>query len=59
MKLDLLTNATVIDDAIRFASDKSIKKLKPLANSNEDNKESNESVNHEIEDQLEEQEEES
>jgi hypothetical protein len=44
MKLDLLTNATVVDDAIRFvSSNKSKEKLKSSAsNSNEDNKESNE-----------------
>jgi hypothetical protein len=28
MKLDLLTNATVVDDAIRFVSEKSKKNLK-------------------------------
>ena len=28
MKLDLLTNATVVDDAIRFVSDRSKDKLK-------------------------------
>jgi hypothetical protein len=32
MKLDLLTNATVIEDAIRFVSSKSKDKLKPSAN---------------------------
>jgi hypothetical protein len=37
MKLDLLTNATVVDDAIRFVTQKS--KERPLANSNEDGKE--------------------
>lgn len=38
MKLDLLTNATVVDDAIRFiSSGKSENKLKSSAgNSNED-----------------------
>ena len=39
MKLDLLTNATVVDDAIRFVSDKSKENLKA---SSEDKKESNE-----------------
>jgi predicted transcriptional regulator len=41
MKLDLLTNATVVDDAIRFvSSNKSKEKQKPsLNNSNEDDKE--------------------
>jgi hypothetical protein len=38
MKLDLLTNATVIDDAIRFVSQKS--KEKTLDNFKEDEKES-------------------
>jgi hypothetical protein len=40
MKLDLLTNATVIDDAIRFVSQKSKEKLKSSDSSND--KESNE-----------------
>jgi hypothetical protein len=40
MKLDLLTNATVVDDAIRFvSSNKSKEKLKSLDRSNEDVKE--------------------
>src|SRR5689334_20566633 len=39
MKLDLLTNATVVDDAIRFVSDRSNEKLKPSSNSYEDEKE--------------------
>jgi hypothetical protein len=39
MKLDLLTNATVIDDAIRFVSQKSIENIKSSSyNSNEDDK---------------------
>jgi hypothetical protein len=38
MKLELLTNATVVDDAIRFVSDRSKEKLIPSSNSNEDNK---------------------
>ena len=42
MKLDLLTNATVVDDAIRFVSTRQKKNLKPSDNSNEDDKESNE-----------------
>jgi hypothetical protein len=45
MKLELLTNATVIDDAIRFVSEKSKAKLKSSSsssNSNEDTKESKE-----------------
>jgi hypothetical protein len=39
MKLDLLTNATVVDDAIRFVSQKSNDKLNSSTNSNEDEKE--------------------
>jgi hypothetical protein len=57
MKLDLLTNATVVDDAIRFvASERSKEKLKSSSDdSNEDGKEeSNEPHYDEDEDQLEE-----
>ena len=36
MKMDLLTNATVVDDAIRFVSDRSKEELKSLNNGNED-----------------------
>ena len=40
MKLELLTNATVVDDAIRFVSSMSKGKIKsPFNNSNEDDKE--------------------
>jgi hypothetical protein len=57
MKLDLLTNATVVDDAIRFVSHKS--KERPLANSNEaDKEELREPDYDEDKDQLEEEEEE-
>jgi DeoR/GlpR family transcriptional regulator of sugar metabolism len=57
MKLDLLTNATVVDDAIRFVSQKS--KVRPLANSNEaDKEELREPDYDEDEDQLEEEQEE-
>ena len=43
MKMDLLTNATVVDDAIRFvSSDTSKENLKSSANDNEHDKESNE-----------------
>jgi hypothetical protein len=54
MKLDLLTNATVIDDAIRFVSDKSKdkEKLKSSSNTNEDGKESKEADYGEDEDNL-------
>jgi predicted transcriptional regulator len=55
MKLDLLTNATVVDDAIRFVSSKS----KQNTNSNEgDKEESNEPDYDEDKDQLEEEQEE-
>ena len=40
MKMDLLTNATVVDDAIRFISQKSKEKLKS-SHYNEGDKESN------------------
>ena len=39
MKLDLLTNATVVDDAIRFVSQKSNEKTGSKDSSNEDDKE--------------------
>ena len=40
MKLDLLTNATVVDDAIRFVSQRSKENLKSSSgNDNEDDKE--------------------
>jgi hypothetical protein len=56
MKLDLLTNGTVVDDAIRFVSEKSKQNLKPpSSSSNEDENESDELDYNE--DQLEEQEE--
>src|ERR671933_2331439 len=43
MKLELLTNATVVDDAIRFVSTRSNEKLKLSNNSTEyDKEESNE-----------------
>lgn len=56
MKLELLTNAAVIDDAIRFAS-QSKDKLKPFDNSDEDEKESKELDYREDKDQLEEEQE--
>ena len=60
MKLELLTNATVVDDAIRFVSSMSKGKIKsPFNNSNEDDKEeSNEPDYDEDEDRLEEDQEE-
>jgi predicted transcriptional regulator len=59
MKLDLLTNATVVDDAIRFvSSNKSKDKLKSSSeSSDQNNKESNE-PDYEDKDQLEEEQEE-
>ena len=51
MKLDLLTNATVVDDAIRFVSRKSYKSAKSSS------EESNEPDYDEDKDQLEEEEE--
>jgi hypothetical protein len=55
MKLDLLTNATVVDDAIRFVSEK----FTPFSSSDEDEKESNEhDYDDEDKDQLEEEQEE-
>jgi hypothetical protein len=62
MKLDLLTNATVVDDAIRFVSGTSRDKenLKSLANndySEYNNEESNEPDYDEDKDQLEEEQE--
>ena len=55
--IDLLTNATVVDDAIRFVSQKSKEWPKSDSN-NEDNKESNEPDYDEDKDQLEEEQEE-
>jgi len=42
MKLDLLTNATVVDDAIRFVSQKSKEKIKSISSSEDEKAESNE-----------------
>src|ERR1041384_5376 len=42
MKLELLTNASVVDDAIRFVSSTSKENLKSTDSSNEDDKESKE-----------------
>ena len=59
MKLDLLTNAPVVDDAIRFVAQKSSEKIKASSgNSNEPGKEeSNEPDYDEDKDQLEEEQE--
>jgi predicted transcriptional regulator len=58
MKLDLLTNATVVDDAIRFVSQKSKEKVESMDSGNEDDKESKEPDYDGDEDQLEEEQEE-
>jgi hypothetical protein len=48
MRLDLLTNATVVDDAIRFVSDRQKEYQKSsLDNSNEDDKEESKVDHHE------------
>lgn len=57
MKLELLTNASVVDDAIRLVSQKSEENIKSSANSNEDEKESKEPDYNEDEDQIEEEQE--
>jgi hypothetical protein len=56
MKLDLLTNATVVDDAIRFVCSSKFKEKQKssLDNTNQDGKESDEPDYDEDEDQLEE-----
>ncbi|MFL6379553.1 MAG: hypothetical protein ACJ72R_19130 [Nitrososphaeraceae archaeon] len=55
MKLDLLTSATVIDDAIRFVYQKSKENRKPSSGSRteKDKEESNEPDHDEDKDQLE------
>jgi hypothetical protein len=59
MKLDLLTNATVVDDAIRFVSSNYKENLKSSANESEyDKEESNEHDYDEDKNQLEEEQEE-
>jgi predicted transcriptional regulator len=58
MKLDLLTNATVVDDAIRFVSQKSRKNMVSTNNGNEDDKESREPDYENDKNQLEEEQEE-
>jgi hypothetical protein len=57
MKLDLLTNAAVVDDAIRFISSNKSKES-PTSSSSNNNKESNEPDYDEDKDQLEEEQEE-
>jgi hypothetical protein len=57
MKLDLLTNATVVDDAIRFVSSKSNENKTSSPNSIRDISESNEPNYDEDKDELEEEQE--
>ena len=57
MKLELLTNATVVDDAIRFISQKSTERIKSSISSKEGEKEQLEETEND-EDQLEEEQEE-
>ena len=54
MELDLFTNATVVDDAIRFVSQKSKESVESKDSSNEHEKESNEPDYDGDKDQLEE-----
>jgi DNA-binding MarR family transcriptional regulator len=58
MKLELLTNATVVDDAIRFVSQNSKEKLKPSANDSKYDKEESNEPDYEDRDQVEEEQEE-
>jgi hypothetical protein len=58
MKLNLLTNATVVDDANGFVSEKSIDKAESTDSGDEDDKESNESDYYEDRNQTEEEQEE-
>jgi hypothetical protein len=53
MKLELLTNATVVDDAIRFVSGKSKEKVESMDSGNEDDKELKEPDYDQDRDQLE------
>jgi hypothetical protein len=57
MKLELLTNATIVDDAIRFVSHKSEQNLKSASEGHKE-QESNEPDYYEDKDQLEEEQEE-
>jgi hypothetical protein len=58
MKLDLLTNATVVDDAIRFVSQKSVNKAESTDASSDEDDEAREPDYEEDKDQLEEEQEE-
>ena len=52
MKLDLLTNASVVDDYIRFVSSNKVKDKLKSSSSNNDEDESNEPDYNEYKDQL-------
>jgi hypothetical protein len=55
MKLYLLTNATVVDDPIRFVSQKSKSEIEPSSNGSRDDKQESEEPDYdEDQDQLEE-----
>jgi hypothetical protein len=58
MKLDLLTNATVVDDAIRFVTQQSRENVRSSSSNEECKDESNEPNYDEDKDQLEEEQEE-
>src|SRR5919197_4926531 len=58
MKIDLLTNATVVDDAIRFVSSRSKENLKSSTNNEHEKEESNKPDYDEDRDRLEEEQEE-
>jgi hypothetical protein len=57
MKLDLLTNASVVDDSIRFVSSNKVKDKLKSSSSNNDEDESNEPDYNEYKDQLKEEQE--
>jgi len=58
MKLDLLTNTTVIDDAMRFVTSQQSKENLKSSNSNECDKEESKQPNYDDKDRLEKEQEE-
>ena len=59
MKLDLLTNATVVDDAIRFVSQESRSRIEPSNKDSADDKQKSKETDYDQDkDQLEEEQEE-
>jgi hypothetical protein len=52
MKLDLLTNATVVDDAIRFVSQKSKSKIESSNNNSADDKQESKEPDYQDKEQL-------